>query len=200
MFVPVRVQRTVKSTLSARVSPGLKAFRQQIPPFIHVEVIQQGTPEYDDLRDHSVIFEGGTNFITNVNDYIACLINDQMGQSTKEFYVSGAADAITPDPNGRKLGIPLLKAMIAEMSEIQDSDYLKGVTKVYVIHPPQLEDELCSHLSALPVPAMSGSASGRLISFSVGNETCHLVVEPYKMNLTRRHSGPKVADCPFVQS
>ena len=70
IFVPVRVRET-QDYLIGEESPGLKAFRRQIPPFIHAEVIQQGTPEYDDLRDHSVIFEGGTNFITNVNDYIA---------------------------------------------------------------------------------------------------------------------------------
>ena len=188
MFVPVRV-REAKEYLICEESPGLKAFRRQIPPFIHVEVVQQGTPEYDDLKTHSVIFEGGTNFSTHVDDYIAYLINDQMGQSTKEFYVPGALNAITPDSNERKLGIPLLKAMIAEMSEIQDSDYLEGVTKVYVIHPPQLEDELCSHLSALPVPAISGSVSARLISVRVGNESRHFVVEPYKMDLTKRHSA-----------
>ena len=102
---------------------------------------------------------------------------------------STSGDSITPDANVQKLGIQMIKAMIAEtIEEVEDSDYVDGVTKVYVIHPPQLEDELRCHLSALPVPAISASRSERLISIAVGQEIHHFVVEPYKMDLTRRRS------------
>ena len=102
---------------------------------------------------------------------------------------STSGDSITPDANVQKLGIQMIKAMIAEtIEEVEDSDYVDGVTKVYVIHPPQLEDELRCHLSALPVPAISASRSERLISIAVGQEVHHFVVEPYKMDLTRRRS------------
>ena len=57
-----------------------------------------------------------------------------------------------------------------------------------VIHPPQLEDEIQCHLSALPVPAISASRSERLISIAAGQKMRHFVVEPYKMDLTRRRS------------
>ena len=57
-----------------------------------------------------------------------------------------------------------------------------------MIHPPQLEDEIQCHLSALPVPAISASRSERLIRIAAGQEMRHFVVEPYKMDLTRRRS------------
>ena len=187
VFVPTRV-RVPQEYLIGEESPGLKAFRRLIPPFIHVEIIQQGTPEYDDLTVHSVTFEASGNFTANVIEYMSRLIDDRMGQGSKEFYASTVADAITPDADGKKLSIPLLKAIIAEMAEVQDSDYIEGVKKVYVIHPPQLEKELHRHLSALPVPAMFDSKSERLISVDVGQKIQYFIVEPYKMDLTRRRS------------
>lgn len=186
-FMPVRIRESHEYFIGEE-SPGLKAFRRQIPPFIHVEVVQPGTPESDDLQTHSVIFESGTNFSKHVNEYIASLIDDQMGQSTKEFYVPESLGTSKMDSNDGKLGIPMLKAIISEMSAIQDADYLEGVAKIYVIHPPQLEHELSTHLSALPVPAMPGSVSARLTSVKVGDENRQFVVEPYKMDLPRRHS------------
>ena len=75
--------------------------------------------------------------------------------------------SITPDADGKKLGIPMIKAIIAEMTQILDHDYIEGVTKVYVIHPPELEDELHRHLSVQPVPSVSSSPLERLISVAV---------------------------------
>ena len=187
VFAPFRI-RVPQQYLVGEESPGLKAFRRLLPPFVHVEVIQQGTPEYEELGVNSVTFEAGENFATNVIEYMSRLIDDRMGQGTKEFYTSTIGDSITPDAGGKKLGIPMIKAMIAETTEVEERDYIEGVTKVYVIHPPQLEDELRRHLSALPVPAMSSSPSERLISVAVGQEMRHFVVEPCKMDLNRRHS------------
>ena len=127
-------------------------------------------------------FDAGENFTGNVIKYMSRLIDDRMGEATKEFYTS------TWDADGKKLGIQMIKAMIAETIEAADADYVDGVTKVYVIHPPQLEDELRCHLSALLVPAISASRSERLISIAAGQEMRHFVVEPYKMDLTRRRS------------
>ena len=181
VFAPFRI-RVPQQYLVGEESPGLKAFRRLLPPFVHVEVVQPGTPEYDDLRVHSVTLEAGENFNSNVVEYMSRLIDDRMGQATKEFYTS------MWDADGKKLGIQMIKAMIAETIEVEECDYVDGVTKVYVIHPPQLEDELRCHLSALPVPAISASRSERLISIAAGQEMRHFVVEPYKMDLTRRRS------------
>ena len=133
-------------------------------------------------------FDAGENFTGNVIKYMSRIIDDRMGEATKEFYTSTSGDSFTRDADGKKLGIQMIKAMIAEMIEVEECDYVDGVTKVYVIHPPQLEDELQCHLSALPVPAISASRSERLISIAVGQEMRHFVVEPYKMDLTRRRS------------
>ena len=181
VFAPFRI-RVPQQYLVGEESPGLKAFRRLLPPFVHVEVVQPGTPEYDDLRVHSVTLEAGENFNSNVIKYMSRLIDDRMGQATKEFYTS------TWDADGKKLGIQMIKAMIAETIEVEERDYVDGVTKVYVIHPPQLEDEIQCHLSALPVPAISASRSERLISIAAGQKMRHFVVEPYKMDLTRRRS------------
>jgi hypothetical protein len=116
------------------------------------------------------------------------VIDDRMGEATKEFYTSTSGDSFTRDADGKKLGIQMIKAMIAETIEVEECDYVDGVTKVYVIHPPQLEDEIQCHLSALPVPAISASRSERLISIAAGQKMRHFVVEPYKMDLTRRRS------------
>ena len=188
MFAPYRI-RVPQHYLVGEESPGLRAFRSLLPPFVHVEVIQPGTPEYDDLPVHSATFEAGENFTNNVVKYMSRLFDDRMGQGTKEFYTSTITDSITPDADGKTLGLPMIKAMIAETTNNEDRDYIEGVTKVYVIHPPELEDELHRHLSALPVPAMSDSPSERLISVGVGQEKRHFVVEPYKMDLTRRRSA-----------
>ena len=181
VFAPFRI-RAPQQYLVGEESPGLKAFRRLLPPFVHVEVIQPGTPEYDDLRVYSATFEAGENFTSNIMEYMSRGIDDRMGQATKEFYTS------TWDADGKKLGIQMIKAMIAEMIEVEECDYVDGVTKVYVIHPPQLEDEIQCHLSALPVPAISASRSERLISIAAGQKMRHFVVEPYKMDLTRRRS------------
>ena len=181
VFAPFRI-RGPQQYLVGEESPGLKAFCRLLPPFVHVEVVQPGTPEYDDIRVHWVSFEAGENFTGNVIEYMSRGIDDRMGQATKEFYTS------MWDADGKKLGIQMIKAMIAETIEAADADYVNGVTKVYVIHPPQLEDELRCHLSALLVPAISASRSERLISIAVGQEIHHFVVEPYKMDLTRRRS------------
>jgi hypothetical protein len=58
VFAPFRI-RGPQQYLVGEESPGLKAFRRLLPPFVHVEVVQLGTPEYDDLRVHSVSFEAG---------------------------------------------------------------------------------------------------------------------------------------------
>ena len=187
VFAPFRI-RAPHQYLVGEESPGLKAFRRLLPPFVHVEVVQPGTPEYDDLRVHSVTFEAGENFTQNIMEYLSRGIDDRMGQATKEFYASTIAGSITPDAEGKKLGIQMIKAMITEMVEVEDYDYVDGVTKVYVIHPPELEDELRRHLSALLVPATPASRSERLVSIAVGQKTRHFVVEPYKMDLTRRPS------------
>ena len=187
MFAPYRI-RVPQHYLVGEESPGLRAFRSQLPPFVHVEVVQPGTPEYDDLKVHSVTFEAGENFISNAIKYMSRLFDDRMGQGTKEFYTSTIADSIAPDADGKKLGLPMIKAMIAETADNEDGDYIKGVTKVYVIHPPALKNELYRHLSKLPVLAVSASPLERLISVAVGQENRHFVVEPYKMDLTRRRS------------
>ncbi len=187
VFAPVRVS-VPQGYFVGEESPGLQAFRRLLPPFVHLDVIEQGSPEYADLKVHSVTFEAGENFATNVIEYMSRLIDDRMGQGTKEFHTSTVGDSITPDTDGKKLGLPMIKAVIAEMTEMEEGEYIEGVTKVYVIHPPQLEEELIRHLSGLLVPTMSASPSARLISVSVGQETRHFVVEPYKMDLPRRRS------------
>ena len=187
-FVLSRI-RVPQEYLIGEESPGLKAFRRLMPPFIEIEVIKDGsTPEYDDLIVQSVVIEAGENFTANVLGYMSRLIDDRMGQSTKEFHTSEVADAITPNADGKKLGIPLLKAIVAEMAGDQDPDYIEGVTKVYLIHPPHLQEELRGHLSTLPVPAMFDSPSERLLSVAVGHERRLFVIEPYEMDLTRRRS------------
>ena len=186
-FVRTRMMQFQEYPLGGE-SAGLRAFRRLLPPFIHVDVIQPGSPEYDDLSVRSVVIDASENFTNNVSEFISRLIEDEMGQGTKDFYVSKAADVINPGVDGRKLGIPLLKAMIAEMVEESDSDLLGGVTKVYLIHPPHLESELLGHFANLPVPARADSASERLISVPGRSGMHPFVVHPYKMDLTRRRS------------
>ena len=140
VFAPFRI-RVPQQYLIGEESPGLKDFRRVVPPFVHLEVIQPGTPEYDDIRVDSVAFEDGENFASNVMEYLSRGIDDRMGQATKEFHASTIGDSITPDADVQKLGIQMIKAMIAEtIEEVEDCDYVDGVTKVYVIHPPQLEE------------------------------------------------------------
>ena len=111
-----------------------------------------------------------------------------MGQTTKEFQVSAIGDSVTPGTDSIKLGIPMIKAMIAETTEGLEPDYIEGVKFAYLIHPPQLQDELRGRLSTLPVPAMTSPPSRRLISVVVDQKTLDFVVEPYEMDLTRRRS------------
>ena len=170
-------------------SVGLEVFRRLLPPFIHIEVIQPDSPEYDDLKVHSVLFDAGERLTHNVIRYQSQMIEDQMGEGTKHFSASRAADSIIQGDNGRKLGIPLIKNMIAEIMEETDSDYLAGVTKVYLIHPPHLESELRGHLSVLPVPASADMASERLINIAFRDKSYPFVVQPFPMDLTGRESA-----------
>ena len=188
-FAPIPV-RVPQEYLIGEKDPGLEAFRLTIPPFIHIEIVEEDTPEYENLRTHSVVFESGENLASHVLEYSLELMNDRMGQSTKEFAVSAATDTIEPDADGNKVGIPLIKTIIAEM--VQDGlpcDYVNGVKKIYLIHPPLLEDELHRQLNGLLVPPMADSPSERLISVCIGEETHRYVVQPYKMDLRRRRSA-----------
>ena len=69
VFAPFRI-RVPQQYLVGEESPGLKAFRGLLPPFVHIEVIQRGTPEHDDLKVHSVTFEAGESFASNVIKYM----------------------------------------------------------------------------------------------------------------------------------
>ena len=188
MFVSTRV-RIPHQYLLGEESPGLKLFRRLIPPFIDVEVIQQDTPEHDDLAVHSVTFDAGENFATNLSGYLSRVIDDLMGQGTKEINISTVTDPVIENADDTKLGLPLVKAIIAEIADAESTDYIEGVTRVYLIHPPQLEKELNDHLSGLPVPPGYHSPSERLISVPVREETRLFLVQPYKMDLTRRRSA-----------
>ena len=68
VFAPFRIG-VPHRYLVGEESPGLQAFRCLLPPFIHIKVVQHGTPEYDDLRVHSVAFDAGENFTGNVIKY-----------------------------------------------------------------------------------------------------------------------------------
>ena len=83
VFAPYRI-RVPQQYLVGEESLGLKAFRRLLPPFVDVEIVQPGTPEYDDIRTQSVTFEAGENFGSNVMEYISRGIDDRMGQATKE--------------------------------------------------------------------------------------------------------------------
>ena len=102
VFAPFRI-RVPQQYLVGEESPGLKAFRRLLPPFVHVEVVQPGTPEYDDLRVHSVTLEAGENFNSNVIEYMSRVIDDRMGEATKEFYTSTSGDSFTRDADGKNL-------------------------------------------------------------------------------------------------
>ena len=52
-----------------------------------------------------------------LQDNLSRGIDDRMGQATKEFHASTIGDSITPDADVQKLGIQMIKAMIAETIE-----------------------------------------------------------------------------------
>ena len=59
-------------------------------------------------------FDAGENFTGNVIKYMSRIIDDRMGEATKEFCTSTSGDSFTRDADGKKLGIQMIKAMIAE--------------------------------------------------------------------------------------
>ena len=70
VFAPFRI-RVPQQYIIGEESPGLKVFRSILPPFIHFEVVGEGTPEYEDLKAHSVTFEAGDNFVAHVIEYMS---------------------------------------------------------------------------------------------------------------------------------
>ena len=186
-FAPFQV-RVPQEYLIGEESPGLAAFRRTLPPFIHIEVVAVGAPDEEDMIATSVMFDVGENFASNFLEFAQRTMDVRMGRSTKEFTPIKAADVTEEGPEGTTVSIPLLKATIAEIAQGSGSEYIDGVTKVYIIHPPVLEGELNGHLAVLPVPAMADSAMERIMSVRV-DETVHsFVVQPYKMDLIGRHS------------
>lgn len=171
-------------------SPELAAFRRMLPPFIPIEVVKDDAPEQEDMIATSVIFEAGENLAVNFQEFCRRLIDERMERSSKEFTLSKAADAVEANSGGKKLGIPMLKAIIAEVAHSVELEYLDGVKKVYIIHPPALEDELTRQLSRLPVPPIVDSESERLISVLVNESIQCFVVRPYAMDLP----GHRTAD------
>ena len=184
--------RVPQEYLIGEESPGLAAFWRMLPPFVHLEVVQEGTLEEEDMIATSAIFEAGGNLARNFQEFSRRLIGERMGRSSKEFTLSKAAGAIGANSEGKKLGIPLLRAMIAEVAQAVEAEYIDGVTKVYIIHPPTLEDELIGQLSGLPVPPMADSESERMMSIPVNGSTQAFVVLPYAMDLPgHRSPDPK---------
>ena len=186
-FAPFQV-RVPQEYLIGEESPGLAAFRRMLPPFIHVEVVSAGAPDEENMIATSVMFDVGENFASHFLEFAQRTMDVRMGRSTKEFTPLSVVDAIEGDPEGKKLGIPLIKEMIVEIVRESEPEYVDGATKVYVIHPPALEGELSGHLAVLPVPAMADSALERVMGVRVDKTVQSFVVQPYKMDLIGRHS------------
>ena len=163
-------------------SAGLKWFRSLIPPFIEVEVVPEGGLGPNDSQERLAAFDSGQNFVEHINSLTSALVDDMVEQGAKDI------SNIQWDFGGHKFDLDMVKALVAQMAEDQDNDYLEGVKKVYLIHPPGLEEAILRHLSGLLVPAIPNSQSARLISVTVGDEMRHFVVEPYKMNLPTQDS------------
>lgn len=188
IFAPFQV-RVPQEPLIGEESPGLAAFRRMLPPFIHIEVVPDGAAEPEDMIATSVMFEAGDNLASNVLEFSQRMIDARMGRSTKEFTPLKAADVNEAGPEGRKVSIPLLKAMIAEIAQESESEYIDGVTKVYIIHPSTLEGELKDLVARLPVPPLAASALERMMSVQVDEAIWPFVVQPYMMDLIGRSSA-----------
>ena len=128
VFAPVRI-RVPQEYLVGEESVGLKAFRRLLPPFIHVEVIEQNSPDYDDLKVHSVTFEAGENCATNVDAYTSWLMKIKWDRVQGNSRLLQLPIPSKPDSNGRRLGIPFLKAIIAEMAEREESHLYRRSNK-----------------------------------------------------------------------
>ena len=167
----------------------MSVLRQLLPPFVDVEFVQEDSPEYDDIDKRSVFFEVGENFQSNICAYVANIFEEEMGEATKKLPISSVVDTGAIDAGERKLGIPLLKRLIGDIARDKDAEFVKGVSKAYVIHPPALRDELKEHLSHLPIPPMYDDISERLVSLCVGGENRSFVLAPYEMDIDSRRSN-----------
>ena len=83
----------------------------------------------------------------------------------------------------------MLKRLIGDVIRNEDAEFVKGVSKAYVLHPPALRDELKEHLSYLPLPPMHDHVSERLVSLSVSGENRRFVLAPYEMDIESRRSN-----------
>ena len=188
IFVPFQV-RVPQEHLIGEESPGLAAFRRMLPPFIHVEVVPDGGAETEDMITTSVMFGAGENLSHNVLEFSERLINARMGRSTREFTPLKAADVNEPGPGGKKVSIPMLKGTIAEIAQESESEYLDGVTKVYIIYPPALDGELKELVAGLPVPPLADSPLERMMSVQVDDAIRPFVVQLYMVDLIGRSSN-----------
>ena len=155
--------------------------RSFIPPFIDIEVVSPGTPEYDALPNNFVMFEVGENLLANMTTFTAMQLNSRLLQVTDQM--PSLPDAATTNGSGQtaKLGIPLLKRGIASIVTALEPKEVEGATKVYIVHSPALKDDLHRHLADLPVPAYYDSMEERLISVTVDGKTLSFTVTPYMM-------------------
>ena len=187
-FIPVPI-RIPPEYLIGSGEQELAAFRQLLPPFVDVEFVEEASPEYDDIETRSVFFDVGENFQSNIHAYVTNIIEEEMGEATKKLPISSVVDTGAIDADERKLGIPLLKRLIGDVARDEDAEYVKGVSKAYVIHPPALRDELKEHLSHLPIPPMYADDSERLVSLCVGGENRSFVLAPYEMDIDSHRSN-----------
>ena len=160
------------------------------PPFMPVKIVARGTPEHKAAELRCAFFlesenQSKRNGYSAIGEYYEHLMSEILTSNTSQMGQLSADPEIPGSSNHGRLTLPNIKAAIKQVINPYDQEFIDGVTKVYVVHPPPLEKDAIRTMSALPAAGLDGHT--RLIGVEKDGRTRTFHIEPFVMKL---HQAP----------
>ena len=158
------------------------------PPFMPIKSVEKGTPEYEATELHCAFFldpehQSISDRHSAIGEYYEHLMSEILSGNTSQLGHLSADPEIPGSAGNGKLALPNVKAAIKQIIDSNEAEFLDGVRKVYVVHPPSLQEKAIHAMNSLPAADMYGST--KLISVRREKQTLVFPIETFCMKLHR---------------
>ena len=158
------------------------------PPFMPFKLVEKGTPEHEATELHCAFFLHSENQSTwhrhsAAGEYYEHLMSEILTGNTSQLRHLSADPEIPGSASNGKLALPNVKAAIKQIINSVEEEFLDGVTNVYVIHPPSLQENAIRTMSSLPAAGLDSST--KLISVRRVGKPLVFPIETFSMKLHR---------------
>ncbi len=158
------------------------------PPFMPIKLVEKGASEHEATELHCAFFlDPEHQFIWNghsaIDEYYEHRISEILTSITSQLDHLSADPEIPGSASNGKLALPNVKAAIKQVINSNEEEFLDGVRKVYIVHPPSLQEDAIGMMSTLPAAGINSST--RLISLVNEGTTKVFPIETFCMKLHR---------------